>query len=389
MLRGFTLLGIALVHFTEQFYAGVPPKIHEQFAAPHLADQIVSAIIGIFISGKFFMIFSFLFGMSFFIQLNKSDESNFFLLRFAWRLILLFAIGMVHHLHYRGDILTIYAVLGAGLLLAYRLPDKLLLVMALLLVFDLPALGVRLHQAIALPASKNPFQNFDQHALELYYNTLKSGSYGEVVVANFHELKQKFIFQVESGRLYITLGLFLLGLYAGRKRVFEQPTLFKKLTRLGLWLLLACVVAAAVVAAVVLGAKIQMPQMLSFAVGGLVYDAFNAALASIYVGLIVSSFQKEKWQPRWKIFYEVGRMGLTTYLMQAAIGTTLLFSFGFGLLGEYGAAVWAPVALVVFAVQIAFSKWWMKRFQFGPMEWLWRSITYLKRQPFQKNIKTD
>jgi uncharacterized protein len=86
--------------------------------------MIVLGFIGIFISGKFFMIFSFLFGMSFFIQLDKSDGSPAFLFRFAWRLIVLFIIGLVHHLHYRGDILTIYAVLGFGLLLCHKLPDK-------------------------------------------------------------------------------------------------------------------------------------------------------------------------------------------------------------------------------------------------------------------------
>jgi uncharacterized protein len=83
VLRGFTLLGIILVHFTEQYYAGQPPKIHENFGAHNLADMIIQGIIGIFISGKFFMIFSFLFGMSFFIQLDKSDGSSKFLVRFA------------------------------------------------------------------------------------------------------------------------------------------------------------------------------------------------------------------------------------------------------------------------------------------------------------------
>lgn len=124
VLRGFTLLGIILVHFTEQYYAGQPPKVHENYGAHNLADMIVLGFIGIFISGKFFMIFSFLFGMSFFIQLDKSDDSPAFLFRFAWRLIVLFIIGLVHHLHYRGDILTIYAVLGFGLLLCHKLPDK-------------------------------------------------------------------------------------------------------------------------------------------------------------------------------------------------------------------------------------------------------------------------
>ncbi|HNB62516.1 MAG TPA: heparan-alpha-glucosaminide N-acetyltransferase domain-containing protein, partial [Saprospiraceae bacterium] len=111
VLRGFTLFGIALVHFTEQFYAGMPPEGHN-IAGTAVIDQVVSGIVGIFIQGKFFMIFSFLFGMSFFIQLSKTHGSSGFVLRFLWRLIVLFGIGLLHQIHYRGDILTIYAILG-------------------------------------------------------------------------------------------------------------------------------------------------------------------------------------------------------------------------------------------------------------------------------------
>jgi uncharacterized protein len=285
VLRGFTLLGIILVHFTEQYYAGQPPKIHENYGAHNLADMIVQGFIGIFISGKFFMIFSFLFGMSFFLQLNKSDGSPAFLFRFAWRLLVLFAIGFIHHLHYRGDILTIYAILGVGLLLCYKLPDKFLLALALLLVFDAPAIIQRTVDVLSASDTANPFLSSDEKALEVYYNTLKSGSYTDILRANFYEFMPKFDFQILSGRLYITMGLFLLGLYAGRKNVFENIPFFKKLIRYGLWSLLGCVVFAGVLALVVFVAKVEMTQSLQFLIGGSVYDVFNTALAAIYVGL--------------------------------------------------------------------------------------------------------
>lgn len=382
-LRGFTLLGIILVHFTEQYYAGQPPKAHESYGAHNLADMIVLGFIGIFISGKFFMIFSFLFGMSFFIQLDKSDGSPAFLFRFAWRLIVLFIIGFVHHLHYRGDILTIYAVLGFGLLLCYKLPDKFLLVLALLLVFDTPAILQRTFD-ILLSNSASPFPIGDEKELEIYYSTLKSGSYLDMLRANFYEFKPKFDFQILSGRLYITMGLFLLGLYAGRKKVFENIPFFKKLIRLGLWMLLGCVVFAGLLALIIFVAKVEMSQAVQFLLGGSVYDVFNIALAAIYVGLIVTAFQREKWHRRLMNFYEVGRMGLTSYLMQALIGTWLLFSFGLGLLGDFGASVWVAISLIVFILQIIFSKWWLGRFQYGPAEWLWRSLTYFKVWPLKK-----
>src|SRR5688572_31131447 len=148
VLRGFTLLGIILVHMVEQYYAGAWPEQYAQATTQTLADQITSGFVGIFISGKFFMIFSFLFGLSFFIQLSKSDSEKNFLARFTWRLVILFIIGFIHHLHYRGDILSIYALLGLSMLVFYRLPDKYLLALALFLILDIPAVFTRAANAI-------------------------------------------------------------------------------------------------------------------------------------------------------------------------------------------------------------------------------------------------
>ena len=71
-------------------------------------------------------------------------------------------------------------------------------------------------------------------------------------------------------------------------------------------------------------------------------------------------------------FYEVGRMGLTTYLMQTLFGVFLFFGIGFGLLGEIGALASVGISIVLFIVQIQFSKWWLKRFRYGIFEWFWR-----------------
>ena len=394
VLRGFTLLGIILVHMTEQYYAGQPPEQYANFAAKGLADQIVSGFIGMFIQGKFYMIFSFLFGLSFYIQLSKSDGSASFVTRFFWRLLILFAIGFVHHLHYRGDILTIYAMLGAVLLLTYRLPDRYLLILAILLVLDVPAFLTRLKDVIWVPATGgNPFLNADQTSLLAYYNTVTSGTYFEILKANLADFSTKMNFQVQSGRLYITTGLFLLGLYTGRKNVFEDiesnKPLFKKLLKGSLWTLLGCVVFSVAFfgGAEILGIKTS--QQLQWMVGGEVFDVFNAALATIYVTGILLLFQKEKWRPWLMHFYAVGRMGLTTYLMQTLFGVLIFFSFGLGLLGEIGAAVAFSIAIGVYIIQIQFSKLWLTHFQYGIFEWLWRSLTYLKIQPLRKKVKSE
>jgi len=390
ILRGFTLLGIIIIHFAEQYYAGMHPQAHANFNIKFLGDDIMQGIIGVFISGKFFAIFSFLFGLSFFLQLDSSKGGAAFSLRFLWRLIILLAIGTVHHLHYRGDILTIYAMLGVGLLIFFRLPDKALLILAIFLTLNIPSVITRCINAMqateqTTPPPAPPADAVDNN--QVYYDIIKSGHYVELLKANWKEFEFKYRFQVESGRIYITLGLFLLGLYAGRKKVFENLTdnlpLFRKLLKGSAWSILGVVLFVLTLFGGFHLSGIVLPQALQWAIGGFAFDAFNIALAVIYVSAIVLLFQKEKWKNRLMKLYEVGRMGLTTYLMQTFFGVLIFFGIGLNLLGEIGSLASAGIALVIFVLQIYFSKWWLARFKYGPVEWLWRSLTYLKVQPIK------
>jgi uncharacterized protein len=292
-------------------------------------------------------------------------------------------------LHYRGDILTIYAVLGIALLLCYKLPDKILLVVALLLVFNVPSVVTR--AVGAMNEAPNPFDMMsqDQAGLEKYYNTVKSGSYPEILKANFHEFNSKFVFQVQSGRIYITTGLFLLGLYAGRKRIFENVTFFKNLIRFSLWTILGSILFLLVFFGITQLAGIVLPQSVQWLIGGEMWDIISTMLAAIYVGLVVTLMQKDRWRKRLMHFYSAGRMGLTTYLSQTLIGIFIFFSVGFGLLGEIGSAACMAISIIVFIGQISFSNYWLRHFLYGPVEWLWRSMTYLKVQPFRNPKDRD
>jgi uncharacterized protein len=385
ILRGFALLGIILVHMVEQYYAGPMPQEFASLSTQSIADNIASGFVGIFIIGKFYMIFSFLFGVSFYIQFSKSDSDKSFLVRFVWRLALLFAIGFIHHLHYRGDILTIYAMIGVGLLLFYRLPDKYLLWLAVLLVLNIPTVVTRGVQLFLPEGGNNPFGEPDQAAWLTYYNTVKSGAYADILKANYYEFWTKMNFQVISGRLYITFGLFLLGIYAGRKNFFqlanEKISMLKDF-RFYAWM---GIVFAVVTALLFFGGvhlfEIKIPEAANFLIGGFLYDLMNACLATIYVMWILLWLQKEKWQRRLAVFYPVGRMGLTTYLMQAVFGTLIYFSFGLSMLNEFGSLVAFCLALVLFVIQIVFARYWFRYFSYGPVEWVWRNLTYLKIHP--------
>jgi uncharacterized protein len=379
VLRGFTLFGIALVHTVEQYYAGQPPQ--GVGIEGNMADGITQGLVGILISGKFFMIFSFLFGLSFFLQFSRSDEDSNFFLRFAWRLLILFAIGMIHHLHYRGDILGIYAMLGFTLLFLNRLPDKYLLILALLLVFNVPSIITRGVQLFFPP--DNPFDQ-KQDELLAYYNTVKSGRYLDILRANLNSFAFKMQFQIFSGRIYITEGLFLLGVYAGRKRFFENVEQYlpfvKKWLRYSLFALLGAIVLGIAMAGIIFGLKLEVKQEILFLIGGPLADIANTALAAIYVGGILLLFQKEKWRKRLMVLYPVGRMGLTVYLLQTVFGTFIFFSYGLHLLFDIGAFYAFLIGFGFFILQIFFARWWFNHFAFGPVEWLWRTLTFFKVQ---------
>ena len=379
VLRGFALFGIALIHMIEQYYAGQPPEGVGQHT---LADNITEGFGFLFIMGKFFMIFSFLFGLSFHIQLSKNNEQGSFLARFAWRLIILFAIGMLHHLHYRGDILTIYAILGFALLLFYRLPDKALLIVALILVLNIPAFITRTVE-IFYPVEWS-IMNQDPAALKAYYETVKHGSYFDILKANFHEFGTKMEYQLWSGRIYITLGLFLLGLYAGRKRFFEnipeKIALLKKFRNyawLGVGASLLMAVSLGVVTQVI---KVQLSNATMLAVGMSAMDIFNTSLFVVYVVVIMMLFQRPRWHNALMVLYPVGKMGLTVYLLQAFFGTMIFFSYGLGLIYELGSFYSLLLGLGVFVVEIVIAHVWLRYFTYGPVEWIWRNLTYFKIQ---------
>jgi uncharacterized protein len=327
-----------------------------------------------------------LFGLSFFIQLEKSDGSARFAIRFAWRLTILFLIGCLHQLHYRGDILIVYAALGFVLLLLHRLTDKALLILSLVLIADIPSFGLRLYDGIS--NTTMDYFNSDQATLLSYYDTMKSGDYQSLVKANWKDMSSKVEFQFYSGRAFITTGLFLLGLWVGRKRFFEdwqaRISVLKRLMKISLWTLGSCVVFSVIVFGGMQASGIQLSQSFMYAIGGLPLDVANASLATIYVAGIMLLYQKKNWGKRLGAFYSPGRMGLTTYLMQGLIGVLIFSTIGFGMLGDFGATITLPIGISVFILQVYFSNWWLSHFQYGLFEWLWRSATYLKWQPFRR-----
>ena len=387
-LRGFSLAGIVIVHFVENFIgSAVPQNVLEGLHVGPM-DYVVDAFIGLFLRGKFFALFSFLFGLSFFIQMdNAQQQGKSFGVRFLWRLVILLIIGGIHHMFYRGDILTIYALLGILLIPYFKLSNKWVLGCIALLF-----LGLGRFIVFAITNGDNIFSPGgimpdDPEALA-YFNTIENGSLKEVFISNStigHLNKLEFQLGV-FGRGYLTFGFFLMGLYAGRigffLRLDENKKLIKKVLIGAIILFVVSIVLTGLI-------FMQLGQDVTFdnwtaMVALTAYDLNNIAMTFILIALFVMLYNKVKGQHWLGKFAAYGRMALTNYVFQSLLGTFLFFGWGLGYLVELRNSYTFLIALAVIVMQMLISKWWLKKFQYGPLEWLWRSITFFKWYPFKK-----
>ena len=389
-LRGFALFGILYAHMILWYSAGALPK-HIYTDNYGVASGIATAFYFIFILSKFFSIFSFLFGLSFYIQMKSLMQRNDnFILRFSWRLAILGVIGLIHHALWRGDILSIYVPLGFLLIFARNLSDRAILVIGAILILNIPT---KIYECIFLSLhGAMPFAepNQEQDAAR-YYDIIKNAPFMEVVVDNIKAWPVKLDYQLSSGRLIITFGFFLLGMFVGRMQWFEKldetkPLIKKIWKKVGV--VLMATIAIAICLAVLnlsLGLHLEKNLWATWASGFLV-EILNAGLTLFYITGFTLLMFREKWNRVLSPLANIGKMALTSYLMQTLFGLLLFYGFGFGLFTQTTPAVNALLAIAIFGIQIVFSRWWLSHFYYGPVEWLWRSATFLKPQ---KMIKTE
>jgi uncharacterized protein len=400
-MRGFSLAGIAIAHFGEQYLASMPPS-GQLYNIHGRADAVLEALSWIFVRGKGFGIFSFMFGLSFALQMQLAEQrrpGTDFRPRFAWRLVILFAIGWVHGLAYRGDILTVYALLGIPLMFLYRVPDRWVVILAVVLLVGLPRVADRLVKGPASQQQLQAAQGRINAEAEQHWRALATGDVATMVRLNASagfRAKWEFQFGV-VGRGYQTFGLFLLGLWAGRHRLFQDVELHRRLfVRLWRWtgaltLLLPVVgVVIFMVGRALGGGQPQqpagaLPDTSSWQLVGALglFDAWNNAMTLFYVATFALLFLRPRWQARLVRFGPAGRMALSVYVGQTVIGALIFFGFGLGLLGRVGNTITMPMGLAVFALQVWASRAWLTRFRFGPLEWVWRSLTWFRVEPFR------
>lgn len=387
-LRGFALAGVCLVHMNEQYIASAPSESLME-VTNSVFDQILGGIIGFFIVGKFFALFSILFGLSFFIQMNSASKRNEnFGFRFLWRAFLLLIIGYIHQLFYKGDILTIYALLAPLLIPFYRVSNKWILLVSGLFLISIPRFI-----AFVILGNESVFgfpniMDGNSPTNLAYITTLKEGSITEVFITNGTQgMLQKMDFQISIfARFYMTFGYFLIGLWLGKIALFQtmtekRPLLRKWLKRASIFFFIALALTAGIFAI--------SPQPVDFkswlhVIGINIFDWSNIALTGIILCSFLLLYPNKKWNRFFTFFEPYGRMALTNYVLQSIIGTFLLFGWGLGLMGKLQTVYLVIIAIVMIIIQSLISKFWLQKFYFGPLEWAWRSATKGKIQRFRK-----
>jgi len=387
-LRGFALAGIVFAHMIEQFLGAPRPESWQ--VEPNVFDHIAMGLHGMFVMGKFFSIFAVLFGMSFAIMMdNAAAKGRSFSGRFIWRLAILASIGFVHSLIYRGDILTIYVAIGFCLPLFYRMSSKALWLIVILLCFGL---GRYFFYLVTGSSSLLSYEvTPESPVIEAYVEILRSGSFIDVVKENFFNgFAMKFDFQMGVfGRGYLTLAYFLVGMLLVRSGIMRNLEANKSLIKKVMWWSLGLSLVFIVLVGFAFSA---LPNLMEFESWTSVfafttYDLSNTALTVFLMsGFLLLYLRRPTGWPGSLAPY--GRMALSNYLMQTLIGTIIFYGWGLGYLGQVHDWQALLLSFVVIFLQVRTSKWWLSRYYYGPMEWLWRCGTYFSRVKFLRTEKS-
>ncbi|MCY7339121.1 MAG: DUF418 domain-containing protein [Sphingomonas bacterium] len=387
-LRGYALLGILIANMFA--FIGFPFLDEAQRAAMPLAalDDLAEFLIEWLIVGKFYSIFSLLFGIGFAIQLGRLEQRGEGVPRYLRRLVVLFLIGLAHlYLLWLGDIVALYALMGAVLLLFRNLGDKALLRWAVALWLVPVAWSALIHFGridFAQPIYKHAEGSFVAMGFDLSRGPLpffQEASLVDHVRAHRAEVFFRLGDLIYQMRFTKVLAMFLIGLWVGRRALYanldQHRPLLRRVATLGLGLGLPL---AAAKAYVTLTAD-DRPAY-EFAAECL-YVLSTPTLALGYAaGFALLWANGRRGVLAWSA--PAGRMALTNYLMQTVLMSVIFYGWGFGQIGKFGLIFVYPFSLALFAVQLGYSRWWLARYRFGPVEWLWRSLTYGTAQPMRR-----
>jgi uncharacterized protein len=380
-IRGFALLGIFIMNmpaFNTSLFLGF-----DEAMWPHWWDRGTETVRDVIFSGKFNSMFSMLFAIGFTIQLGRLQEreperaTRIYLRRLFW----LFVFGVVHAcVFWAGDVLHMYAVLGLLLLALHRLPDRAIvaLIVACLLY---PTIVGTIRLMTTNPEDIQAIIAVTQQAISAdnaafgHGNFLDTARRSTQAMITFYEYPMRLGMVAGYVQFFTTV---LLGLLLGRHRFFQNVAAHLPLVRrIQWWALgigLVCGSAFVIWRSVTVNPMEPSVWRILAATG---YVVGRISIMIFYVTTIVRAVCNERWRQRLAPITLAGRMPLSNYLLQTLIGVVLFYHWGFGLWGKVGPALDLVLAVAIFfIIQVPLTRWWLNRFPRGPMEHLWRVLTY-------------
>ena len=394
VLRGFALFGILLVNF-DWFTRALPEIVLGSRPGLEGLDRAMDFLIQTLATGKFYAIFSMLFGAGFALMLDRATAREApFWGTYLRRLAMLAVIGALHiTLVWAGDILLTYAIVGFVMVLLFRKTPvtrlwkwALALILLPALLGGLAGLAVGLanldpNTAAAIAAEMTKGRVELDAAVEASRSVYVSGSFSEVMANRWRDWSfgaSHFLFWIPP-----ILGYFLLGrwlLTTGRLTdAGSHARWFGRMRLLGIGL---GVPLSAAGAWLMLGENLMLPTPNTAAATVLI--SIGALLLSLgWLSCVVPAASALAW------LAPAGQMALSNYLLQSLVWTFVFYGYGLGLWDQVPRAWHALLVIGFFALQIPFSRWWLARFRFGPAEWLWRAATYGQLPPMRRTVQAQ
>jgi uncharacterized protein len=383
LIRGFALLGILIMNmpaFNTSFFVGYDGS----HLWPQWWDRTAATLRDVIFSGKFNSMFSMLFAIGFTIQLERLEQRDperakvIYLRRIFW----LFVFGAIHMcIFWTGDVLHMYALFGLVLLALRRVPDRVLWALfAACILYPVFAGIYRL-----LTTSEQDIT--DMIAAGKIWEASNNVAYGTgsfLDAAREHARETYYLYTSPFERIgivsfYIQIfSTMIVGLILGRNHVFQNIREHLPLVRRVQWWALALGIVAGIVFGVWEATVTDPARPTVFRlISNVCYYIARLSITAFYVTTIIRAVCNDWWRPKLMPIAMAGRMPLTNYLMQTLIATFLFYGWGLGLWGKVGPAVDILLAVAIyFLIQVPLSYFWLGRFSMGPMEYVWRLLTY-------------
>ncbi len=403
VLRGLAIFGMFSVNMTADLPWG--DTFREQILAT--PDRVVMILVDLLARGRFVTIFCLLFGLGFYVQLERAQaRGEEFAVTYLRRVLGLFMIAAVANVAgLDTDVLIDYAMFGALLLLFYKRSQRFLLFSVIICFLAAQAPGfveyyrsldgqvtvvAQMEQSDQLSATSEKSVQPDvatDEDLEKAEPTriYREGSFVQIAKHRASRLL-KYVKSFEQRLRDIDiLGLLLLGVYVARRGVLSDPEVRREFARRALpWLLSigsAGVLAFVVIEHFLSAAWDSEPLLLvKWAIGW----PMMVVLGLGYAAGITLLLERDNWRKLFSPLASVGRLALTNYLFTNLVFAVIAYSWGLGLYEKVQPFTGLVVVLLVFPMQVLASQWWLRHFNFGPFEWCWRSMTYGRLPPMRR-----